>query len=600
VTEVIGRRCRHCGAGLLAEDVFCGHCGGSAEIPVTAKDPIFASVSDLFRGELELEREIGRGGMAAVFLAFDPALQRRVAVKALLPEFAEDPAMAERFVREARTVAALQHPHVVSIFGVRAGRGAQAIVMEFVEGRSLDVVLAERGRMHLGVSALVLSQVAAGLLHAHERGVVHRDVKPANVILDRDGRAVVSDFGIARRHGMPRITGTGRVVGTLAYMSPEQRTGLEATPAADQYAFGVMAFELLTGRLPFLGSAAEINTAHLVDDPPTPRSLRPEIPLAVENMVLRMLAKEPKDRFRTLRDAERGLRSLVPDAASTTVIIADLSRALPETGSAVFDAITSPITVPSIPAPPPRLRRRWPVQSTVIAAVVMIAVLVVWRISIASRARPTPPTQVAALATDVHTPAPVSDPGLAPPPSGPAAKPSAAQSRVAETQKQSPRSVLIATDTPAASIPKPPDTRQGESPAREVAAEAPPPRPDSAPRSASAAPSATIADARLVGREFVTLLNQRQWADVDRLAAAGRSEPALREELVRLTRSAADFGAGFDRIPSAPVAVPDGFDTEFIVDLAWRGGHKLIFVRAQATAAAAGWHLAGVVITPAY
>jgi eukaryotic-like serine/threonine-protein kinase len=603
MTEIIGRRCRHCGASLLAADVFCGRCGGSAEAPAAAVDPVLGRVRDVFRGELEIERELGRGGMAAVFLAFDPALQRRVAVKALLPEFAEDAAMAERFVREARTVAALQHPHVVSVFGVRTGGGVQAIVMEFVEGRSLDVVLANHGRMHVGVAALVLSQVAAGLMHAHDRGVVHRDVKPANVILDRDGRAVVSDFGIARRQGMPRLTGTGRVVGTLAYMSPEQRAGLEGTPAADQYAFGVMAFELLTGRLPFLGNAVEINTAHLVDDPPAPRSLRPEIPPTVEAMVLRMMSKTPENRFRTLRDAERLLRSIVPDAVSTTIVIAGLSRAFAPTGSAVFDAATSPISVSAIPAPragekpvqaaEPARRRSVRPMPIVVALAVVTAALLLWRLSITPRRVPTPAALVAAAPLDSHATkrgGPPSDSQVRAPSAGqPAPSPHGATriQPVSGTRQ-------AATATPIAAPTKEADTPPAQSSPKSAPVDAALPHPDSNSRGV---PAATLDDARQLAKGLVALLNKGQWQDVQRLAAAGGGDPAMRDSLIRLARSARDFAAGFDRVASTPVPVSDGFETEFVLDLEWRGGSSLMLVRAAATQGSAGWKLARVVIS---
>ena len=233
-----------------------------SDAPTGKRDDLMESVRALFGRELEIEHELGRGGMAVVYSAHDAALQRRVAVKVLLPEYAADEAMAARFLREARTVAALQHPHVVSVYGVRSNGERSAIVMQFVEGRSLDVLLAEKPQLATPVAGLLLSQAAAGLQHAHERGIIHRDVKPANVLIDRDGRAVVSDFGIALHAGATRLTDTGMVVGTMAYMSPEQRSGGVVGPAADQYALGVMAFELFAGRLPFTGALPDGRPAH--------------------------------------------------------------------------------------------------------------------------------------------------------------------------------------------------------------------------------------------------------------------------------------------------------------------------------------------------
>src|SRR5512140_1334914 len=328
-TAKIVRRCRYCGAEMPSSSSFCSQCGGTASAPAGPADPVRDRLQALFGKELEIERELGRGGMAAVYAGFDPALQRRVAIKTLLPELADDEAMAERFVREARTVAALQHPHVVTVYSVRSGHGVSAIVMQFVEGRSLDVILLERGRLPLHVAGLLLSHAAEGLQHAHDRGVVHRDVKPANVLIDRDGRAVVSDFGIARRDNAPRTTDTGLVVGTWAYMSPEQRSAEHITPATDQYAFGVMAFEVLTGQLPFRGAPGEMMRAHMVDPVPSLRALRPDVPLQVETLVRRMMAKAPGDRWPSLKEAERTFRKLVPDEGQTTLQMAAFSQVAP-------------------------------------------------------------------------------------------------------------------------------------------------------------------------------------------------------------------------------------------------------------------------------
>jgi eukaryotic-like serine/threonine-protein kinase len=256
----------------------------------------------LFGAELLVERELGRGGMAVVFLAFDAALQRRVAVKMLLPEAIVDVSVVERFLREGRTVASLDHPHVVRVMSVRSHQGTSAIVMQYVDGPSLDVVLQQRGRLPIEEAGRILSQVAAGLQHAHDRGVIHRDVKPANVLIDRDGRAIVTDFGIARRDDGSTPTKTGFVLGTVDYMSPEQRAGERVSPATDQYALGVMAFELLTGRLPFVGDLGVTTFGHMTQPPPRLQSIRPELPDAMETLVQRMLAKAPEDRWPSLTE----------------------------------------------------------------------------------------------------------------------------------------------------------------------------------------------------------------------------------------------------------------------------------------------------------
>lgn len=311
-----------------------------------------AQLQELFGNELIVERELGRGGMAAVFLGFDPALQRRVAIKMLLPEVATDLTVIERFLREGRTVASLDHPHVVRVLGVRSRHGTSAIVMQFVDGRSLDVVLKEQGGVSIQAAGLILAQIASGLQHAHDRGVIHRDVKPANVLIDREGRAVVTDFGIARRDDGSTPTKTGFVLGTADYMSPEQRAGERVTPATDQYALGVLAFELLTGRLPFIGDLATTTRGHMILPPPTLQSIRPDLPDAMEVLVQRMLAKAPEDRWPSLADVVAHFGALTPNVGSTTRQIALFSENTPRIDTpVVFRAIRTPTEAPATVTP---------------------------------------------------------------------------------------------------------------------------------------------------------------------------------------------------------------------------------------------------------
>ncbi|HVT37733.1 MAG TPA: serine/threonine-protein kinase [Gemmatimonadaceae bacterium] len=537
--------------------------------------------------------------MAAVYAAFDPALERRVAVKVLLPEFAADADMAARFVREARTVAALRHPHVVSVYGARARGDVHAIVMQFVEGRSLDVVLGERGALPTAMTALVLAQVAAGLQHAHDRGVVHRDVKPANVLLDHEGFAVVSDFGIARRPGVAPITASGVVIGTLAYMSPEQRAGDQVSAAADQYAFGVMAFELFTGRLPFTGSLAEINSAHLWQAPPSPRSLRADLPPAVDALILRMLAKDPAARYPTFREAERLLRSLVPDERGTTVVMARFSnREKPP-------AIPVPLTKETlgrsgkVAAPPKRkaavrsspelgVLQRSPVLSALVVAAVLIAGTSLWRAmgkKVPQDVASEPLHETAggpgtAFGDERHRGAALPATRKAPSKSAPAPLPAPGRSDSANGSNVPPSPGSAASAAAMKMTESPPAQREADS---------------LVGREPMATP--TLADARRIGREFVTLLNHRQWREVSQLLDIG-GNASQRDELVRLTRGAAEFAAGFDRIPATPVATADGFETEFVVDVQWRGGRTTMPVRATAVLKDGAWHLAGFAVKP--
>jgi len=348
----------------------------------------------LMGGEIVVERELGRGGMAAVFLGFDPALQRRVAIKLLLPEATVDVSVVERFLREGRTVASLDHPHVVRVLSVRSRQGTSAIVMQYVDGQSLDLVLERQEKLSLQAAGLILSQVASGLQHAHDRGVIHRDVKPANVLIDRDGRAVVTDFGIARRDDGSTPTKTGIVLGTVDYMSPEQRAGERVTPATDQYALGVMAFQLLTGRLPFIGNLGQTTYGHMTQPPPCLQSIRPELPDAMESLVQRMLAKAPEDRWPSLAEVGTVFGTLTPHTGTTTRQIADFSLERPridtpmmfrairapaaEGESPIVEELTTTATFPSAApstAAPSALSVRTLVVGLTVVAAVVIAVL---------------------------------------------------------------------------------------------------------------------------------------------------------------------------------------------------------------------------------
>jgi len=348
----------------------------------------------LMGGEIVVERELGRGGMAAVFLGFDPALQRRVAIKLLLPEATVDVSVVERFLREGRTVASLDHPHVVRVLSVRSRQGTSAIVMQYVDGQSLDLVLERQEKLSLQAAGLILSQVASGLQHAHDRGVIHRDVKPANVLIDRDGRAVVTDFGIARRDDGSTPTKTGIVLGTVDYMSPEQRAGERVTPATDQYALGVMAFQLLTGRLPFIGNLGQTTYGHMTQPPPCLQSIRPELPDAMESLVQRMLSKAPEDRWPSLAEVGTVFGTLTPHTGTTTRQIADFSLERPridtpmmfrairapaaEGESPIVEELTTTATFPSAApstAAPSALSVRTLVVGLTVVAAVVIAVL---------------------------------------------------------------------------------------------------------------------------------------------------------------------------------------------------------------------------------
>jgi eukaryotic-like serine/threonine-protein kinase len=276
-------------------------------------DPTWGVVVERLRtalaNEFEIDGELGHGGMAAVFRARDLALNRRVAIKVMAPGLLLGEGMVERFRQEAITVANLQHANIVAVYGVRTVGDLHLFVMQYIPGRSLDRVLRDHGRLSLQAVRAVMYHVGSALDYAHRRGVVHRDIKPGNIILDGDGDPVVTDFGIAKIAETPGYTRVGTVVGTPTYMSPEQCMGYDVGPASDQYALGVVAYEMLTGRPPFVGSGMAMMRAHTEQPPDQLRAARTDIPEFVDAAVMRMLAKKPEDRFPDLAAAMEALEA---------------------------------------------------------------------------------------------------------------------------------------------------------------------------------------------------------------------------------------------------------------------------------------------------
>lgn len=261
-------------------------------------------------GRYSIHAELGAGGMATVFRATEIALEREVAIKVMSAEVASSPGAFERFRREARVAAALSHPNIVPIYAIGEDPALAFFAMKFIEGRGLDAILRKQGAQSIAEVARIISAVGKALHYAHERGVVHRDVKPANIMLGDDGWPYVTDFGIAKRDDAQQLTQAGTVIGTPAYMSPEQFNGQAITGAADQYSLGIVAFEMLTGRAPFDGpSLGEVMRGHLLDPVPPIRTLRLDVPLAVAECVNRMLAKEPAQRFASLAEAATALEA---------------------------------------------------------------------------------------------------------------------------------------------------------------------------------------------------------------------------------------------------------------------------------------------------
>ncbi|MGH8879410.1 MAG: serine/threonine-protein kinase, partial [Stackebrandtia sp.] len=320
-----------------------------------------------------LIERIGAGGMGEVWRAEDLMLERVVAVKALHPAMADNADVRQRFLREARTVAALSAPGVVAMYDTAEetapdGSVLSYLVMEFVVGRPLSEHVDSGDRLPPETDMLLMAQVAQGLDAAHRVGIFHRDVKPTNILVNRSGDATLVDFGIARRAGDTALTTSGAVMGTVEYASPEQLRGEELTPASDVYSLGIVAYECLTGRRPFEGqSVATVIAGHLNRTPP---ALGQEVAAPIARVVMRALAKDPGDRFDSAAELNRACHDAVRTAASP----AANTRMLHEAAVAP-PTRQQPIVPPETDEAPPRHRSRWPVLIGTAVALVLVAAI---------------------------------------------------------------------------------------------------------------------------------------------------------------------------------------------------------------------------------
>ncbi|MGE5231710.1 MAG: serine/threonine-protein kinase [Deltaproteobacteria bacterium] len=326
----------------------------SAGLPVSDRSE-FEALREATLGQYDVAGELGRGGMATVYLAHDIALDRKVAVK-VMSQVLNLGDGVERFKREAKTAASLSHPNIIPIYAVQHTQRLLYFVMKYVDGRSLDSIIRELGPLPIPMIQAILGQAASAFGYAHRRGVVHRDIKPGNILIDDEGWAVITDFGIAKVAEAEQLTGTGLSVGTPTYMSPEQVGALPVTGASDQYSLGVVAYEMLTGKPPFTGGGMmAMMYAHVHQAPAPIENVRPDCPEGLRAAVMRMLAKDPAERWSSVEDviAAIGSPTLTPDDPTRSQLIA-----IAKTGQRRAIGVTTP------KSPIPLMRTPVPLSST--------------------------------------------------------------------------------------------------------------------------------------------------------------------------------------------------------------------------------------------
>ncbi|WP_210469445.1 Stk1 family PASTA domain-containing Ser/Thr kinase [Sporosarcina sp. 6E9] len=343
-------------------------------------------------GRYEILKFIGGGGMSRVYLAHDIILDRDVAIKVLNYDFSNEEELKRRFMREALSATSLTHPHIVDIYDVGEDGDIHYLVMEFIEGQTLKEYINSHGPLSPEQALPIMRQLVSAISNAHYNGIVHRDIKPQNILMDQDGNVKITDFGIAMALSATAYTKTNSVLGTVHYLSPEQARGGMATKKSDIYSLGIVFYELLTGKLPFSGeSAVSIALKHLQEETPSIRKLFPTVPQSVENVILKATAKDAVSRYRSADEMQDDLATVLsPERANEDKFVSsfddDATRAIPViTTTSKFDNVqhtieTQPVNpeVEEDAEPVKKKRKKWPIVVGILAGLAVIALLIVF------------------------------------------------------------------------------------------------------------------------------------------------------------------------------------------------------------------------------
>jgi eukaryotic-like serine/threonine-protein kinase len=354
--------CFRCHTPIPGNSKFCLSCGadvsgGDGPTSTSSVDIVRERLQRIIEGKYRLERLLGKGGMGQVFLAHDLTLEREVAIKVLPPDVAQDDQVVRRFQQEAKTAAKLDHPNIIPIYRVESEGGLNYFVMKYISGTSLEDLLDKKEPLPVPEIQRILWEAACALGHAHQRGVVHRDVKPANIMFDHDGRVMLTDFGISKAlQAATGFTATGMIIGTPHYMAPEQGKGGSVDGRADQYSLGVVGYRMITAELPFGGDSVHtIIYKHIYEEPPLASTKRSGIPASLTVAISRALAKEPDQRFPTMEDFATAVWPEQPVASPAK----SRGPARPRS-RATADAPTEITGAPTTPLPAARRRSRAP------------------------------------------------------------------------------------------------------------------------------------------------------------------------------------------------------------------------------------------------